>query len=1081
MPHAQDPTHADTVRFALGKPIRWLTLSAEGKLQADPKFSEIGTHAVSLVLTDGQLKTPATLTLQVSRNPRPPEWKENLAAWKTRTREPFKASLANLVKDLDGLKLSFAKASGPVWVTVSPQGEVSGTPADTDAGAAKLTVTAANDLASAPATLDFQIEKKNYPPNVAKAIDYSVKERAPLEISLPALGAITDVDGEELVYSAEKLPTWLTLSPSGTLAGNVDFSRIGKHVFTVKARDKEQTVQTTATLTVVRDAQLPVWPETLPVLSGQTREAFKASAALARELDRQPLTYSKLEGPLWIAVSPKGEISGTPQDLDAGEHPLVVQAKNDGVASTARFNLKIIKKNYPPTLVTAAQMAAKERTQPAWDLNTNVSDLDQERLSFTATKLPGWLSLSAEGKLTGSPAYAQIGKHEFQVRASDKEAHVDFPVTVTIERWAQPPVWAQELPEFNWKTREPIQASTHSLVKDLDGIALKIEKISAPPWLNVSAKGELTGTAPDEAAGRQTLELRATNDGAFSVARFRVTVEKKNYPPKLVKPLELTVRERETTRLDLPTLGAVTDPDQERLTYTLQNAPAWLVLTPGGDLQTTPAFAHIGSHKLSVQVSDREANVVLPITLTVQRNPRGPQWKADALAFEIETREPFKANLAGWATDLDGKPFRYTLVQGPAWLKVSTTGEMSGLPSDADAGTPPITLAADNGDVASPKTLNLRVRVKNHPPIAHAEAWKLTCKERESCQWNLGAMPFAEDSDRDTLSVFLPGIPEWLTLTPTSSITARPQFKQIGQYSFPATVFDGKDKVEVKFSVQVERNPRPPVWKSQRLTLSSKAREAIAQSLQSAAQDLDALPLRFTKKSGPDWLIVAPNGTLSGNPGDEHVGKHAAVFVVANDLQQAEVQATFEVLYKNHPPQWTLNRLELGKVKAEEPFRGVVQAFAKDIDPGDKLVFEKVRGPAWVVVSPDGHIFGKPGKGHVGTQEVVVRALDSEKETVDVVARVEVEPERARPVPKNSEIRFPKAYAGELFIYDLDKEFGQPKLHYELISGPGWLKLRPTGEFAGIPETPGEFDLHFKVSNQRHTMEYKSRVHVVTP
>ena len=1074
---AQDP-EGKSLKFRVASGPGWLKIDNSARLRGVPGKKDRGPQTWEVEASDGKSKAIAKITLTVGN--RGPAFASDTWQMPPTIEEARSEAAFPPATDADADKLEYRLVNAPAWAVLK-NNKITATPPVGTSPGAEFGLEAFDGEATAQLKIKIAIEEKNQAPRLGPLSPVTAKEREVLDRDLAA--EATDPNKKDtLTFTAQKLPSWITLSADGKLHAEPLFAHIGTHTLSITVTDGKLKATAPFTLQIDRNPRAPVWAEKLPAFALKSREPFKASAALATDLDKLNLTYSKVSGPLWLQISPRGEVSGTPEDKDAGRDTLVVAVANDRLSAQARLDFQVEKKNYPPTLAKPLSFTQPERSQPEWDLTDFFRDPDGENLRFKAVSLPAFMSLDERGILKAQPLHAHLGKHSFQIQATDREETLSVPATLQIERSAQAPVWAQQLPAFEWLSRDPVQVALAPLVKDLDGVPVRLETVLPLPWLSLNARGELTGTPPDAAAGSHRLEVRALNDGAVSTAKFSIRVIKKNYPPQLVKAVELTLKERQTHQLDLGALGAVADPDAERLEYKISGLPAWFVLQPSGRATLTPQFAQIGVHKFTAQVSDKEASVALPITLTIVRNPRGPQWEEAPLAWEMLSREPFRADLKGQATDLDGKPFRYALGQGPAWLKVSPTGEVTGNPTDSDVAVSSIVLVADNGDVATPRTVRLKVAMKNHPPVVHAEQWKLSCRERQTCRWNLAAMPYADDVDRDRLTLASRNaLPAWLTLSPSGNLEAKPAFAQIGSHGFDLTIADAKDTVAVRLALTIERDPRPPVWNAKVLNLSSKAREAIALSLETSAQDLDGLPVRFTLKSGPPWLQVAPNGKLSGTPGDEHVAKHPVAFTVANDLRSAEVQGLFEVLYKNHPPSWKDTRPLLGKGKAEEPVRTTVAALAQDIDPNDALTFEKVRGPAWAIVAPNGSIFGKPPKTGVGMQEIVVRVLDSERESAEMSARFEVEPERAKPVPKNSEIRFPRAYRGELFIYDLDKDFGQPKLQYELLSGPQWLKLRPTGEFAGIPESVGEFDVSFQVSNKRHTVQYKGRVQVLSP
>jgi hypothetical protein len=83
--------------------------------------------------------------------------------------------------------------------------------------------------------------------------------------------------------------------------------------------------------------------------------------------------------------------------------------------------------------------------------------------------------------------------------------------------------------------------------------------------------------------------------------------------------------------------------------------------------------------------------------------------------------------------------------------------------------------------------------------------------------------------------------------------------------------------------VYVAPTNRVPVWVANPLTQSNATeRIAYSGSLADSATDIDNDPLIFAKVSGPAWLSVAANGTLSGTPGTSDIGTNHFTVTVSD-------------------------------------------------------------------------------------------------------------------------------------------------------------------------------------------------------
>jgi YVTN family beta-propeller protein len=99
------------------------------------------------------------------------------------------------------------------------------------------------------------------------------------------------------------------------------------------------------------------------------------------------------------------------------------------------------------------------------------------------------------------------------------------------------------------------------------------------------------------------------------------------------------------------------------------------------------------------------------------------------------------------------------------------------------------------------------------------------------------------------------------------------------------------------FAVYWGKRPAPPVFSSSIITLPSMTPgKAINNSLAGLATDSDNDPLSYSKVSGPDWLEVAADGTLSGTPNEGNVGSNSFVVEASDGISYTDnAQATVSI------------------------------------------------------------------------------------------------------------------------------------------------------------------------------------------
>jgi hypothetical protein len=155
-------------------------------------------------------------------------------------------------------------------------------------------------------------------------------------------------------------------------------------------------------------------------------------AASASDPEGDPMTFSKLSGPAWLTVGSNGALSGTPANSDVGLNAFTVQVSDGAMLHTATLNITVVNVNDAPTWNTnpIAGVAANANTAYNATLAGLATDVDAgASLAFAKVSGPSWLSVAANGALTGTPAAENQGENVFTVSVSDGIA---APVVATL-------------------------------------------------------------------------------------------------------------------------------------------------------------------------------------------------------------------------------------------------------------------------------------------------------------------------------------------------------------------------------------------------------------------------------------------------------------------------------------------------------------------------------------------------------------------------------------------------------------------------------------------------------------------------
>ncbi|MGH8249891.1 MAG: putative Ig domain-containing protein [Steroidobacteraceae bacterium] len=177
---------------------------------------------------------------------------------------------------------------------------------------------------------------------------------------------------------------------------------------------------------------------------------------------------------------------------------------------------------------------------------------------------------------------------------------------------------------------------------DVDGNRLTFKIVNKPAWASFSpSTGRLSGSPTTSSVG-EYIEIRIkVTDGAAtrSLAPFSIVVRQANRAPRIAGTPPTAAREGQAYEFR----AAASDPDDDRLTFSISNRPAWATFESStGRLSGTPRIGTVGSYaNVTIRVSDGRKTVSLP-----------------AFAINVEQAAMGSATLSWQApsTRLDGSP-----------------------------------------------------------------------------------------------------------------------------------------------------------------------------------------------------------------------------------------------------------------------------------------------------------------------------------------------------------------------------------------------------------------------------------------
>jgi uncharacterized repeat protein (TIGR03803 family) len=323
----------------------------------------------------------------------------------------------------------------------------------------------------------------------------------------------------------------------------------------------------------------------------------------------------------------------------------------------------------------------------------------------------------------------------------------------------------------------------------------------------------------------------------------------------------------------------------------------------------------------------------------------------------------------------------------------------------------------------------------------------------------------------DTLAFAKVSGPAWLNVATNGVLSGTPTNSDIGTNIFTVNLTDSNG-VSACASMNIVVIPDPPP-----LFLShpfaepwANVDEAYAGTIATnatapyiGAGDI----LTFAKVSGPTWLNIEANGTLSGTPEGFNGGTNTFV-VSVTDLGGSSNTATMS-LYVNSAPMFTPQNFTKPSATVGVPYSGTIAINATDPDlgAGDTLTFYKVSGPVWLNVAANGALSGAPSSADLGVNTFLMLVVDSGGLAgigyLGIIVNVDTPPAFiSNPFAK------PPAKAGQLYSANIATNASDPDigdlLTFSKVSGPSWLSVAGNGSLSGTPLSTNAGSNSFVVS-----------------
>ena len=294
--------------------------------------------------------------------------------------------------------------------------------------------------------------------------------------------------------------------------------------------------------------------------------------------------------------------------------------------------------------------------------------------------------------------------------------------------------------------------------------------------------------------------------------------------------------------------ATATDPDDDPLTFTFDNYPAWMA--PGGATISGTPFEGASSTSFDVSVTDGTFTTDMTVTVTVQAVNDPPEITSPSSAAATEHQ---LFTYTATATDPENDPISFTFSGYPGWLSPSGN-QITGTPPEGSTNTS-FTVTASDGWLTDELVVTVDLNTVNDPP-AITSATSVGATEHQSFSYTATA----SDPENDPLTFTFSNYPGWLS--PSGSQISGTPPEGATSTSFRVSVSDGELSDLETVTVTVTPVNDAPVLTS---PSSVTATEHQLFTYTATASDPESDPLTFAFSNYPGWMTPSDN-QISGTP-----------------------------------------------------------------------------------------------------------------------------------------------------------------------------------------------------------------------
>ena len=965
-------------------------ITDDGDFAWTPTELQVGSHDITVQVTDGSLTDSETLTVTVRDVNVAPVLN---TIGDQAVNELVELTFTATASDDDALTFSLG-GTVPSGAAITDDGDFTWTPTESQDGDHTITVQVTDGSLTDSETLTVTVNEVNVAPVLNAIGDKGTSEL--VELTFTATASDTDVVDNvvnTLTFSFDgTVPPGAAITDDGDFAWTPTELQVGSHDITVQVTDGSLTDSETLTVTVtVRDVNVaPV----LNTIGDQAVNEFVELTFTATASDDDALTFS-LGGtvPSGAAITDDGDFTWTPTESQDGDHTITVQVTDGSLTDSETLTVTVNEVNVAPVLNAIGDKGTSELVELTFTATASDTDVVDNvvntlTFSFDGTVPPG-AAITDDGDFAWTPTELQVGSHDITVQVTDGSLtdSETLTVTVTVRDVNVAPVLNtigdQAVNEFVELTFTATASDDDALTFSLGG--------TVPSGAAITDDGDFTWTPTESQDGDHTITVQVTDGSLTDSETLTVTVNEVN-----VAPVLNAIGDKGTSELvELTFTATASDTDVvdnvvNTLTFSFDGTvPPGAAITDDGDFAWTPTELQVGSHDITVQVTDGSLtdSETLTVTVTVRDVNVAPVLNTIG---DQAVNEFVELTFTATASDDDALTFSLggTVPSGAA---ITDDGDFTWTPTESQDGDHTITVQVTDSSLTDSETLTVTVNEVNVAPVLNAIGDKGTSELVELTFTATASDTDVVDNVVNTLTFSFDGtVPPGAAITDDGDFAWTPTELQVGSHDITVQVTDGSltDSETLTVTVTVRDVNVAPVLN----TIGDQAvNEFVELTFTATASDDDALTFSLGG-TVPSGAAITDDGDFTWTPTESQDGDHTITVQVTDGSLTDSETLTVTVNEVNVAP--VLNAI--GDKGTSELVELTFTATASDTDVVDNVVntltfsFDGTVPPG-AAITDDGDFAWTPTELQVGSHDITVQVTDgslTDSETLTVTVTV---------------------------------------------------------------------------------------------